>query len=134
MQNMAVDSLIEKIKTKIVIEFYFINFMTYLALVANSMVIFSASYKSRRIVQELSGNDHRRFDLRGRRDVLRSAFDADRRPNLRLQRHGSHHRQRRRRRTLLPVREAKLRNDGRRGSNQNRRRKERDGFGARGKR
>ena len=44
MQNMAVDSLIENIKTKIVIQFRFINFMTYLARVANSMVIFSASY------------------------------------------------------------------------------------------
>ena len=44
MQNMAVDSLLENIKTKIVIKFHFINFMTYLARVANSMVIFSASY------------------------------------------------------------------------------------------
>ena len=43
MQNMAVDSLIENKKTKIVIKFQFINFMTYLAWVANSMVIFSAS-------------------------------------------------------------------------------------------
>ena len=44
MQNMAVDSLIEKIKTKIIIKFHFINFMIYLARVANSMVFFSASY------------------------------------------------------------------------------------------
>ena len=43
MQNMAVDSLIENIKAKIVIKFDFTNFMTYLARVANSMVIFSAS-------------------------------------------------------------------------------------------
>ena len=43
MQNMACDSLIENIKTKIIIKFHFINFMTYLARVANSMVIFSAS-------------------------------------------------------------------------------------------
>ena len=45
MQNMAVDSLIENIKTKIIIKFHFINFMIYLARVANSMVIFSASYR-----------------------------------------------------------------------------------------
>ena len=44
MQNMAVDSLIENIKTKIIIKFHFINFMIYLARVANSMVIFGASY------------------------------------------------------------------------------------------
>ena len=44
MQNMAIDSLIENIKTKIVIKFHFINFMTYLARVANSVVIFSVSY------------------------------------------------------------------------------------------
>ena len=44
MQNMAVNSLIENIKTKIVIKFHFINSMTYLARVAYSMVIFSASY------------------------------------------------------------------------------------------
>ena len=43
MQNMAVDSLIENIKAKMVIKFHFTNFMTYLARVANSMVIFSAS-------------------------------------------------------------------------------------------
>ena len=43
MQNMAVDSLIKNIETKIVIKFQFINFMTYLTRVANSMVIFSAS-------------------------------------------------------------------------------------------
>ena len=43
MQNIAVDSLLENIKTKIVIKFHFINFMTYLARVADSMVIFSAS-------------------------------------------------------------------------------------------
>ena len=47
MQNMAVDSLIENIKTKIVIKFHLRNFMTYLARVANSMVIFSASYERR---------------------------------------------------------------------------------------
>ena len=44
MQNMVVGSFIENIKTKIFIKFHFINFMTYLARVANSMVIFSASY------------------------------------------------------------------------------------------
>ena len=44
MQNIAVDSLIENIKIKIVIKFHFINFISYLARVANSMVIFSASY------------------------------------------------------------------------------------------
>ena len=43
MQNMAVDSLIKNIETKIVIKFQFINFMTYLAWVAIFMVIFSAS-------------------------------------------------------------------------------------------
>ena len=43
MQNMVVGSFIENIKTKIFIKFYFINFMTYLAHVANSMVIFSAA-------------------------------------------------------------------------------------------
>ena len=41
---MAVDTLIENIKTKIVIIFNIINLMTYLARVANSMVIFSASF------------------------------------------------------------------------------------------
>ena len=45
MQNMVVGSFIENIKTKIFIKFHFINFMTYLARVANSMVIFSASYQ-----------------------------------------------------------------------------------------
>ena len=44
MQNMVVGSFIENIKTKIVIKFHFVNFMTYLARVENSMVIFSASY------------------------------------------------------------------------------------------
>ena len=44
MQNMVVGSFIENIKTKNFIKFHFINFMTYLARVANSMVIFSASY------------------------------------------------------------------------------------------
>ena len=44
MQNMAVDSFIENKKIKIVIKFQFKNFMTYLARVANSMIIFSASY------------------------------------------------------------------------------------------
>ena len=44
MQNMVVGSFIENIKTKIFIKFHFINFTTYLARVANSMVIFSASY------------------------------------------------------------------------------------------
>ena len=46
MQNMVVGSFIENIKTKIFIKFHFINFTTYLARVANSMVIFSASYLS----------------------------------------------------------------------------------------
>ena len=55
MQNMAVDSLIENIKTKIVIKFHFINFMIYLARVANSMVIFSASYIE--ILVELIGTN-----------------------------------------------------------------------------
>ena len=41
---MVVGSFIENIKTKIFIKFHFINFMIYLARVANSMVIFSASY------------------------------------------------------------------------------------------
>ena len=45
MQNMVVGSFTEYIKTKIFIKFHFINFMTYLARVANSMVIFSASYQ-----------------------------------------------------------------------------------------
>ena len=44
MQNMVVGSFIENIKTKIFIKFHLINFTTYLARVANSMVIFSASY------------------------------------------------------------------------------------------
>ena len=54
MQNMAVDSLIENIKTKIIIKFHFINFMIYLARVANSMVIFSASYAVNIVIQCLS--------------------------------------------------------------------------------
>ena len=44
MQNMGVDSLIENIRTKIFIRFHLTNFMTYLARLANSMVVFSASY------------------------------------------------------------------------------------------
>ena len=43
MQNMAVDNVIENIKAKIVIKFHFINFLTCLVWVTNSMVIFSAS-------------------------------------------------------------------------------------------
>ena len=42
---MAVDSLIENIKIKIVIKFHLIDFMIYLDRVANFMVIFSASYR-----------------------------------------------------------------------------------------
>ena len=42
---MVIGGFIENIKTKIFIKFHFINFMTYLAWVANFMVIFSASYR-----------------------------------------------------------------------------------------
>ena len=53
---MVVDSLIENIKTKIIIKFHFINFMIYLARVANSMVIFSASYPLQPIQEVLYGH------------------------------------------------------------------------------
>ena len=44
MQNISVDKLIEIVKAKIFIKFRSIKVMNYLGWVANSMVIFSASY------------------------------------------------------------------------------------------
>ena len=68
MQNMAVDSLIENVKTKIVIKFHLINVMTFLARVANSMVIFSASYSLwmkvkdfKQVSASLDASEHKRL-------------------------------------------------------------------------
>ena len=61
MQNMAVDSLIENIKAKIIIKFHFTNFMIYLARVTNSMVIFSASYVFKVFFCMARANEHNAY-------------------------------------------------------------------------